>query len=285
MAYTIKERRAAFVGLLVCLGYMLLICIQLGLYVDKELDNYGDPGYWTVYESVSLLACSIVAAIDRYSVIVNLSLSLLFDALLSFIYIWAFIFIWVAGGSLIFHGFLLPATPLQYHVFVWFWGLLLSIGLFIIYKIPGVVYNICRKNCPSFMRNCSKCFSSHSQKFYQLFTNYSDPKCSICLLEMIDFDDLENERQRTIKTLACGHNFHCHCIDNWTRLNNSCPICRNPIEGHQAIPVEGHQVIRAENNEAIPAENNEMIPAENNEIIMADEVHVILEEKELLILR
>ena len=285
MAYTIRERRAAFVGLLVCLGYMLLICIQLGLYADKELDNYGDPGYWTVFESVSLLACSIMAVSYLYYVIVNFSSNIMVLVLLGFACAWAFIFIWVAGSSLISYGFLLPVTPLQYHVVVWFWGLLLSIGLLLIYKILGVVYNICRTIFSSSIRNCNKCFSLHSQKFYQLFTNYSDPKCSICLLEMIDYEDLENEHQRTIKTLPCGHNFHRHCIDNWTRLNNSCPICRNPVEGNQVIPVEGDQAIRAENNEAIPAENNEMIPAENNEIIMADEVHVILEEKELLILR
>ena len=283
MAYTIRERRAAFVGLLVCLGYMLLICIQLGLYADKELDNYGDPGYWTVFYLGCLLACSIMAVIYLYYVIVNFASNIVI-VLLGFTCAWAFIFICVAGNSLISYGFLLPATPLQYHVFVGVWGLLLLIGLFIIYKILGVVYNICKTIFSSSIRNCSKCCSLCSRQFRQLFTNYSDPTCSICLLEMIDFEDLENERHRTIKILACGHNFHRHCIDNWTRLNNSCPICRNSVEGNQVIPVEGDQAILVEDNHVIPAENNEAIPAENNEIIPAEEVHVILDEEAVFLL-
>ena len=243
MVYTIKERRAAFVGLLVCLGYILLICIQLGLYADKELDNYEDPGYWTVMFFCFLILSSIVTTIRLYYIIHNLSCSVNLKGLLIASHICTFIFMCLAESSLIYYGLFQPTTPLQYHVFVWFviWSLLIS--LFIVW----VIYRAC-KICLSLIRSCVACCSLRSRKFYQLFTNYSDPKCSICLLEMIDFEDLENEHQQTIKTLSCGHGFHRHCIDDWTELNNSCPICQN-------------QVIQVEDNVAIPPEGDQAIPA------------------------
>ena len=245
MAYTINERRAGFVGFLVCLGYSLFICIQLGLYSASEFD-YGDPGNWTVFFLSWLLACSIVTMILLYCRILNVSDGLCGLLFAPILYLVTFIWLWIAGGKLIYYGFLLPATPLQWHVFVWFWGVLILISLSIIYNIPRAVYNVCRENFPSFVSNCALCCSLHSQKLCQLFTNYSDPTCSICLSVMIEFDDLENGRQQTIKTLSCGHGFHRQCIDTWTELNNSCPICRNPIiqvEGNVAIPPEGNQAI------------------------------------------
>lgn len=42
--------------------------------------------------------------------------------------------------------------------------------------------------------------------------------CSICSTTLV------------AKILACGHSFHCPCIDQWTETNNSCPICRATFE-------------------------------------------------------
>ncbi len=28
------------------------------------------------------------------------------------------------------------------------------------------------------------------------------------------------------QTLACNHTFHHHCIQQWFRVNNTCPLCR-----------------------------------------------------------
>jgi hypothetical protein len=31
------------------------------------------------------------------------------------------------------------------------------------------------------------------------------------------------------QTLACNHTFHHHCIQEWFRVNNTCPMCRMSI--------------------------------------------------------
>lgn len=43
--------------------------------------------------------------------------------------------------------------------------------------------------------------------------------CSICL----------NSLKKT-RSLPCRHKFHPKCIERWIEINNSCPICRKPIE-------------------------------------------------------
>ena len=48
-----------------------------------------------------------------------------------------------------------------------------------------------------------------------------EPKCSICFES---FDGTE-------KQLQCSHKFHKRCIDDWTKENPTCPICRYYIEG------------------------------------------------------
>ncbi|KAL8091307.1 hypothetical protein AgCh_040415 [Apium graveolens] len=52
----------------------------------------------------------------------------------------------------------------------------------------------------------------------------SDSTCSICLSEY-----KPNETLRTVP--ECNHYFHCNCIDEWLKLNATCPICRNLPEG------------------------------------------------------
>ncbi|XP_040987846.1 RING-H2 finger protein ATL67-like [Juglans microcarpa x Juglans regia] len=51
-------------------------------------------------------------------------------------------------------------------------------------------------------------------------SSHSEIECAICLEEFID-----GESCRVFH--ACKHLFHSACIDNWLRLNPSCPICRN----------------------------------------------------------
>lgn len=51
-------------------------------------------------------------------------------------------------------------------------------------------------------------------------SSHSD--CAICLEEFVD-----GESCRVFH--ACKHLFHSACIDNWLRLNPSCPICRNYV--------------------------------------------------------
>ena len=55
--------------------------------------------------------------------------------------------------------------------------------------------------------------------------NLDNITCSICIDE-IDLEDKEN-----IKILNCSNNhiFHITCINNWLKINNICPLCREVI--------------------------------------------------------
>ncbi|KAL2342673.1 hypothetical protein Fmac_003958 [Flemingia macrophylla] len=48
----------------------------------------------------------------------------------------------------------------------------------------------------------------------------SDNTCAICLCEY--------EPKETLRSIPeCNHYFHADCIDEWLRLNATCPLCRN----------------------------------------------------------
>ncbi|PKI77910.1 hypothetical protein CRG98_001702 [Punica granatum] len=58
----------------------------------------------------------------------------------------------------------------------------------------------------------------------------NDNTCSICLCEY--------QPKETLRTIPeCNHYFHVNCIDEWLRLNASCPLCRNlPEPSLQEMP-------------------------------------------------
>lgn len=48
----------------------------------------------------------------------------------------------------------------------------------------------------------------------------NDTTCAICLCDYIT--------KETIRCIPeCKHCFHAECIDEWLRLNATCPVCRN----------------------------------------------------------
>ncbi|XP_013611178.1 PREDICTED: putative RING-H2 finger protein ATL69 [Brassica oleracea var. oleracea] len=56
-----------------------------------------------------------------------------------------------------------------------------------------------------------------------------DVTCAICLSEY--------EPKETLRTIPlCQHCFHADCIDEWLKLNGTCPVCRNSPE--QILPSE-----------------------------------------------
>lgn len=59
-------------------------------------------------------------------------------------------------------------------------------------------------------------------------------QCSICLVEE-DFKDADTVR------LSCGHTFHFRCLNEWTKSNNSCPLCRKIVRDQNAN-ITNHQL-------------------------------------------
>lgn len=57
----------------------------------------------------------------------------------------------------------------------------------------------------------------------------SEWTCPICLSEYQPKD--------TVRSIPeCNHYFHVDCIDEWLRLNGSCPLCRNSPDGSTGTP-------------------------------------------------
>ncbi|GLT90770.1 hypothetical protein SLE2022_086880 [Rubroshorea leprosula] len=59
--------------------------------------------------------------------------------------------------------------------------------------------------------------------------NPNDNTCPICLSEY-----QPKEALRTIPD--CKHYFHADCIDEWLRMNTTCPLCRNSPESRSISP-------------------------------------------------
>ncbi|OMP02940.1 Zinc finger, RING-type [Corchorus olitorius] len=56
----------------------------------------------------------------------------------------------------------------------------------------------------------------------------NDNTCSICLSEY--------KAKETIRTITdCDHYFHSNCIDEWLKVNATCPVCRNSPHQETAL--------------------------------------------------
>jgi hypothetical protein len=56
----------------------------------------------------------------------------------------------------------------------------------------------------------------------------NDNTCPICLSEYQPKDTL-----RTIPN--CNHYFHANCVDEWLKMNATCPLCRNSPDGSSVM--------------------------------------------------
>ncbi|XP_057864298.1 E3 ubiquitin-protein ligase At4g11680 isoform X2 [Cryptomeria japonica] len=54
-----------------------------------------------------------------------------------------------------------------------------------------------------------------------------DAECCICLLKYKD-----NE---LLKELSCSHLFHVGCVDQWLKINSSCPLCKRELVGSRNL--------------------------------------------------
>lgn len=58
----------------------------------------------------------------------------------------------------------------------------------------------------------------------QRLPNPNDGTCPICLSDYVP--------KETLRTIPeCNHYFHAECIDEWLKLNATCPLCRNTQDG------------------------------------------------------
>ncbi|XP_031280893.1 RING-H2 finger protein ATL20-like [Pistacia vera] len=58
--------------------------------------------------------------------------------------------------------------------------------------------------------------------------NPNDNTCPICLSEY--------QAKETLRTIPeCNHYFHANCIDEWLKINGTCPLCRNSPEGSDIV--------------------------------------------------
>ena len=84
----------------------------------------------------------------------------------------------------------------------------------------------------------------------------SDGQCPVCLI------DLSSEEKCT--RMPCGHCFHEHCLLQWLRSHNTCPVCRfavEPTEAPRPTPLSTvlqnwHERMRAEQAAAASAEGS-----------------------------
>ena len=69
----------------------------------------------------------------------------------------------------------------------------------------------------------ARAVAKKNQKTSALALIVEDP--TICQICQCDFEAGDH-----VKVLPCGHDFHCGCIDHWLKDNNSCVLCKAPVD-------------------------------------------------------
>lgn len=70
--------------------------------------------------------------------------------------------------------------------------------------------------------------SEKGEKSGDLYVECEDANCIICL-------ECYEEGQH-VRQLLCQHLFHQKCVDEWLRLNATCPLCKQPIIDSEENP-------------------------------------------------
>lgn len=78
--------------------------------------------------------------------------------------------------------------------------------------------NIREVSCPKCHR-CTFEFGCDPSKPVVHQPAFSTTQCAICVSDLERCDD--------VSVLFCGHRFHDKCIDEWLKMNESCPTCRH----------------------------------------------------------
>jgi len=59
------------------------------------------------------------------------------------------------------------------------------------------------------------------------------PSCSVCMENYLAGDH--------IRILPCNHEYHSKCVDNWLKINSTCPLCRQPCTSPAVSGVSNRQ--------------------------------------------
>ncbi|CAD8060674.1 unnamed protein product [Paramecium sonneborni] len=56
----------------------------------------------------------------------------------------------------------------------------------------------------------------------KMLQEYLSKECSICLLQF--------EKKEKFRITPCNHIFHDQCLQDWTKKNSQCPLCRQGLK-------------------------------------------------------
>eukprot|EP01125_Pyxidicula_operculata_P011711 TRINITY_DN3837_c0_g1_i1.p1 TRINITY_DN3837_c0_g1~~TRINITY_DN3837_c0_g1_i1.p1 ORF type:complete len:189 (-),score=38.83 TRINITY_DN3837_c0_g1_i1:122-688(-) len=107
-----------------------------------------------------------------------------------------------------------------------------------------------------------------SQKYVKgLFADEQDAQCAICLNTYEEGDDL-----RFLPCQPKKHHFHLACVDEWLKINKTCPFCKHAIDAEpstttQDLNEDTHDDENTSTTTTINLmnENNDEIDSENDQ--------------------
>ena len=101
-----------------------------------------------------------------------------------------------------------------------------------------------------------------------------DFECSICL-DVVENNDF-------VKLINCKHIFHRSCIEEWKKINNTCPLCRKNISNYFKVKtsscfIKKSNIAEVKDNCVILYKTNKNIEEIGIENLRNQEVNFIVE--------
>jgi hypothetical protein len=108
-------------------------------------------------------------------------------------------------------------------------------------------------------------------------------ECPICYDSL--FTNESDTDVETVTELACGHLYHVNCINKWSDINNTCPICREIIntkkecditEDHTYVNIIATDNVVIEVNNQVTVQEDQSIPKFTWVMTLLDIILIIL---------
>jgi len=115
------------------------------------------------------------------------------------------------------------------HVLSFFGGcvVVITVSLFLLLNVVELVVYF--STVTAMFRKAFYFVTSIYYGWFPTFDVESQTECAICMEDFRNDDSDNSEEIDPIKTLRCGHRFHCDCIDPWIAQKSSCPLCRASV--------------------------------------------------------